>query len=130
MIHPFFTALLTRPELMAEHASAYVELASVEAAMAANEWRRCAIWGGCAMVLALLAVGWAGIALMLMAAWPLAQMPAPWVLAALPSLALTLALGVALYVGLRHRHSSASFALLRQQMAQDGALLREGLAHG
>ncbi len=130
MIHPFFSTLLTRPELLAEHASAYAELASVEVALAADEWRRRGVWTACAGLLALMGIGWGGVALLLAAAWPLAQMPAPWLLVAVPAVPLLLALVVALVGGLRRRRSTPAFALLRQQIAQDSALIRQGLAHG
>lgn len=130
MIHPFFSTLLTRPELLAEHASAYAELASVEAAIAATEWRRRSACIVTAALLALLGVGWGGVAALMAAAWPVAQMPAPWVLVAVPAVPLLLALGVALFGGLRRRRTAPAFALLRQQIAEDSALLRRGLAHG
>lgn len=130
MIHPFFSTLLTRPELLAEHASAYAELASVEAALAAGEWRRRSVRTACAALLALLGIGWGGVALLLAAVWPLAQMPAPWVLVAVPALPLLLALVVALAGGLRRRQTAPAFALLRQQIAEDSALIRQGLARG
>ncbi|MFO1338322.1 MAG: hypothetical protein U1F53_08800 [Burkholderiaceae bacterium] len=130
MVHPIFSTLLTRPELLAEHAGAYAELASVEAAIAADEWCRRGVWAASALVLALLGVGWGGVALLLAAAWPAAQMPAPWVLVALPAVSLGLALAVAVVAAWRRRRATPAFALLRQQIAEDGALLREGLAHG
>lgn len=129
MIHPFFSTLLNRPELLAEHASAYAELASAETALAASEWRRRGACTVTATLLALLGVGWGGVAALLAAAWPVGQMPAPWALLAVPAAPLLLALGVALF-GLRRRRATPAFTLLRQQIAEDSALLRQGLARG
>lgn len=130
MPHPFFSTLLARPELLAEHAGAYAELASVEAVLAAGEWRRRGLRAASAGLLALVGIGWAGVALLLAAAWPVAQMPAPWLLVAVPAAPLLLALAVALFSGRHRRRATPAFALLRQQIAQDSALIRQGLARG
>jgi hypothetical protein len=115
--------LVTRPEMLADHVGAYAELASAEAREAATTLRKRAILMAAAAALSTLGLMLGGVALLLVAALPLQNMPAPWVLAALPLALLALA-GVCVLV-LRQKPIAKSFALLRQQMAQDAALLRE-----
>lgn len=128
MIHPLVRLLVTRPDMLADHFGAYAELASAEAREAAAMLRARAIFIAAAAVFGILGLLLGGVALLLVAAIPLEGMPAPWVLAALPLALLALA-GACLMV-LRQKPIAKSFALLRQQVAQDAALLREaGGAH-
>lgn len=123
MIHPLFTTLARRPELVAEHLGAYAQLLGAETAETAALLRRRLRWqvlGGLSLALGLIL---GGTALLLWAALPLAAMPHPWVLAAVPAVPLALAAYSAWK--LSTLPWSCSFALLRQQMAQDQALLRE-----
>lgn len=123
MIHPLVRLLVTRPDMLADHVGAYAELASAEAREAAAMLRARAIFMAAAAAFATLGLVLGGVALLLVAALPLQAMPAPWVLAALP-LGL-LAVAGACLLALRQKPIANSFALLRQQMAQDAALLRE-----
>jgi len=123
MIHPLFSTLVTRPELLVEHLGAYAQLARVEASDAGALLRqrvRLMLMLGTGLSLG---AGLGGAALLLVAAVPLQQMPAPWLLALVPALPL----GLALYSALRLRQQdfSGSFELLRQQFAFDTSLLRE-----
>lgn len=123
MIHPLVRLLVTRPDMLADHVGAYAELASAEAREAAAMLRARAVFMGAAAVLGTLGLLLGGVALLLAAAVPLDNMPAPWALAALPLGLLGLA-GACLLV-LKQKPIAKSFALLRQQVAQDAALLRE-----
>lgn len=126
LIHPFFRTLACRPDLLADHAGAYAALAQAELGEALRRWRRRLLWLGVAAVLALLALVLGGVALLLMAALPVAQMPAAWVLAALPATLAALALGLVLWQW-RSSRGQAVFeaALWREQWAQDQALWQE-----
>lgn len=122
-LHPLFRTLATQPELLAEHAGAYFDLASAEAAQAAAQLRLRAALLVVAGVCAGLGLGLAGVALLLMAALPLAAMPAPWALLAVPALPLVLAVG--LWWLQRRKRLDLSFALLREQVSLDRELLRQ-----
>jgi hypothetical protein len=123
MIHPLIALVATRPELLSEHLGAYTQLATLEAADALAQLRaRCLLW--CSMVMGLLlGLIFGGGALMLLAVTPLSGMPMPALLLAVP-LAPWLAAGLCAWI-LSHRPAPAHFPLLRQQMAFDGATLRE-----
>jgi hypothetical protein len=128
MIHPLFTTLATRPELLAEHAGAYAELAAAEAAAAAASWKRGAVLAAVAGGAALLALVWAGVALLLWGALPAGTMPRPWLLWAVPGVALLLALACA--AALRRRTTAPAFGLLREQWAADRALWQRAAGEG
>jgi hypothetical protein len=123
MFHPLIKMLVSRPEMLAEHVGAYAELAAAEASQAVDQARNKVIVGAAAGVLALVGLVLAGVAGLLCAALPVASMPAPWLLVAVPALPLVAAIGAALW--LRSRPAGASFALLREQMAHDSALIQE-----
>jgi cytochrome bd-type quinol oxidase subunit 2 len=123
MFHPLIKMLVSRPEMLAEHAGAYAELAAAEASQAVDQARNKAIAGAAAGVLALVGLVLAGVAARRGAAVATAAMPAPWLLVVVPALPLAAAIGAVLW--LRSRPAVASFALLREQMAQDSALIQE-----
>jgi uncharacterized membrane protein YqjE len=123
MVHPMLKMLATRPERMAEHFGAYAELAAAEASEAATLWRSRLLWSIATGAFVLLALVFGGISLLLLGALPRDAMPAPWLLALVPLLALALA--AACWVTLRSRPAAAPFAQLRQQVELDAALLAE-----
>lgn len=126
MFHPLIKMLVSRPEMLAEHVGAYAELAAAEASQAVDQARNKVIVGAAAAVLVLVGLMLAGVAALLCAALPLTAMPAPWLLVAVPALPLLAAVAAALW--LRSRPARTSFALLREQMARDSALVREAHA--
>lgn len=126
MLHPLVKLLATRPDLLADHADAYIDLAAAEAGGALDGLKKRALLAWAAMVLAALGLMLVGLALMLVAAMPLNRMPAPWVLALLPAVVWTAAGGCAW--GARRQPAARPFQILRDQIRQDAQLLRE--AHG
>jgi uncharacterized membrane protein YqjE len=122
-LHPLFKTLATRPELLAEHAGAYVELASAEVFEAAERvLARATLMVG-AVACGALGISLAGTAVMLAAVMPLQDMPAPWALALAP--ALPLAAAVVLWWAQRRHTLDLSFELLREQLALDRALMQQ-----
>lgn len=121
-IHPLLRLVATQPQLLADHAEAYAGLVGEELGKSAAQWKRRALLNAMAFGLAAAALVLAGVALMLWATLPAAQMQAPWVLIATPA-----ATGLIAFVcGLAGRDRNAdSFADLRQQLTADLALLRE-----
>ena len=123
MLTPLFRLMATRPQLLAEHAEAYGELALLEFRAASAEWQRFARYkalGWCSLVVALLLAGVAGL---LASALPMAGMAAPWALVVIPLV--LAAAGVACLLAAGPAAQTSSFHRLRQQLQADGRLLRE-----
>lgn len=123
MIHPLIRLLATRPQLLAEHFGAYVQLASAEAGDAAGQLRRRALLGAVLGVGLLLGCTLGGVALLLLAVVPVSAMPHPWLLATVPLVPLAVSLGC--WLALRQKAEAPSFGLLREQLALDARLLHE-----
>ncbi len=122
LIHPLFITMAKQPGLFFEHADAYADLAVAELACWRSRLKQRATLTIAAAIFALLGLGLAGVAGLLVAALPLQAMPIPWLLWALP-LAFIL---VAALLGWRVKHleDGNTFAILREQMTQDLATLK------
>ncbi len=123
LVHPLFKTLATRPELLAEHAGAYAELAGVEVAEAAARLRERSLLMAASVAFSVLGVALGGVSTLLWATIPMAQMPAPWALAAVPGVPLLT--GATLWIVQRRRALDLTFSLLREQWLIDRALWRE-----
>lgn len=123
MIHPLFKLIATRPELLAHHLMGYGQLVSVQAAEAAAQLRIRALLLGGVLVAGSLGLIFAGMALLLVAALPLHQMPMSWMLAAVPLVPLAVAAACA--YALQRRPEAWSLKVLKEQLAADAALLQE-----
>jgi hypothetical protein len=119
-MHPLFTTLLARPQLLTDHAEAYMALATAEGAAAMASWRRRALLAGGALLMAVLALAWGGQALLMAAALPTAGMPAAWLLWLLPA-ASAAAAALLLWLALKPAREPA-FAVLKHQWAVDRQL--------
>lgn len=122
MIHPFVRVIATQPQLLVDHAEAYAGLVGEELGKTAAEFKQRAVMLGAAAFFAVLALIFAGVALMLHAVSPPAQVHTPWLLIATPALPAVLAIVCAV---LGRRKEGAAFAQLRQQIARDLAMVRE-----
>ncbi len=128
MLNPWFELLATRPQLLAEHASAWADLLAAEGGAALTGWRR-RLWLQLGAALAA-AVGLmlAAVALMLWAVTPAAQLPQPLaaaVLVGVPLLVLMLAAGC--YTAAQRGHDGAAqarMARLARQWQADLVLLQ------
>lgn len=119
MLHPLLRLALARPDLLADHAGAYAELAVVSAREALADWQvRLVGWALLAAGL-LLCMAFGGVALMLHGA--VASPPMPWLLWAVPLAPALLAL---LGAGLARRRSSSRGSVVAQQFETDLALLK------
>ncbi len=123
MFHPLIKLLATKPHLLAQHAGAYAELASLQAGAAAESLKLRAGLALAAAGLLTLSVTLAGVATLLLAVVPVASMPAPWLLAAAPLLPLVVAGGF--YAMLRRQPWQGVMAPLREQLEADLQLLNE-----
>jgi hypothetical protein len=118
MLHPLFATLIKRPDLIADHIAAYVELTQLEASGFATDWlQRWVAWALVALG-ALVFVIFTGIGLMLGA---LNQFH--WVLVAVPGTVLLLTFLALLKARAHIDHDR--FTELKAQMEGDLRALRE-----
>lgn len=122
-MHPLLHLIASRPQWLAEHGQAYAELAAEEADSLVGNWRRGAMLAAVTLVSAAAAAVLAGVALMLWAVVPEAQIQAPWALWLVPMPALALA-GCCQWAQWRTEPAPA-FAVTRRQFQADLALLRD-----
>lgn len=122
MIHPLFRLAAARPQLLAEHVSAYSELLAEELTVAAAVLKRRVLLQLVGLVCFAVAVVLSGVAVMLWAVMPIASLRAPWPLILVPALPAALGL-VAILVGSAGGPGEL-FASLRRQLAADAAVLR------
>ncbi len=122
MIHPLLRLVATQPQLLADHAEAYAGLVGEELSRSTSEWKRRVVLSAVALCLLGVAAVLGGVALMLWAVTPAANLQAPWALIAAPLVPAVIA-AVCL---LASRSSPGdTFAGLRQQLAADLSMLRE-----
>jgi hypothetical protein len=124
LLHPWLRLALDRPELLADHASAYAALATAHAQDAVSQWRLRVLGWALLGIGAVLALGLAGVALMLQAMVASAPTPAAtpaawWWVPLMP----TLLAAVGAWLALR-AHSPGDNALA-QQWKRDLAMLKE-----
>lgn len=118
LLHPIFSTAVARPDLVVDHLSAYVALASEEAAATGRDIKIRAIAWVVAGIAALLFLLFAGIATML----GFVHGQFHWALVLVPGVALLVALGAVL--ASRRPSPGERFAELRRQVAADIGLLR------
>ncbi len=118
LMHPIFSVLLKRPELVMDHVAGYATLAREEAATAAGEVARRAVAWAVAVLGFIMFMVLAGAAAML----GLLQGQFHWVLLAVPGIALAIAVAGAL-MGMR-KLAHAPFNELRSQLDADAQALR------
>jgi uncharacterized membrane protein YqjE len=123
MLHALIHLFSTQPTALAEHAQAYADLFGEEFGQAKQALRRRFVLHAVAMCSLALAVGLGGVALLLWAVTPAAQIHAPWVLLFVPLPPLALALWSLRRAASRRCSDSALFANFRQQLQADRALL-------
>lgn len=118
MLHPIFSTVVSRPDLVLDHMTNYVALAAEEVATTGTDLKRRVVGLAVAGIFGLLFLTFAGIAIML--GLVLAQFH--WVLVLVPGAALLIALGALL--GTKPPPVSERFAELRNQARADMALMR------
>lgn len=123
MIHPLLQLIATQPQLLADHAEAYAELMASEIGAVAAVWKRRAVLNAIALCCLAVAAILAGVALMLWAVIPAAQMQAPWALIAAPLPPAAAALWC--LMAARLQGDGGALENLRRQFAADVEMLRE-----
>jgi peptidoglycan/LPS O-acetylase OafA/YrhL len=123
MLHPIFSVLIRKPELVIDHVAGYAALVQEEASSVGGEvTRRVIAWaiaGACLMVFLMLA----GVAAML----GTMQGEFHWVLVVVPAIPLVLA--IAAWNVARQRLPSKAFSELKAQLDADAQALRTLGAH-
>lgn len=118
MLHPLFSTLVHRPDLVVDHATAYAALLQAEAAEAGGELLKRALAWALVAAGALLFLIFAGVALMV----GLVMGQFHWALAAVPGLFLLVT--VLAYARARTPLPSTAFADLKAQFDSDVRALR------
>lgn len=122
-MHPLLHLIATQPQLLADHAEAYADLLGEELGSASAIWKRRLALHAVALCSLGVSAVLGGVALMLWAVIPPADIQAPWALIAGPSLPLAVALGC-LWAA-RPQPSAGTFDNVKRQMKADVAMLRE-----
>lgn len=123
MIYPFLHLIATQPQLLADHVEAYAELVSDEMDRASSAWRKQAVLNAVALCCVGVGAVLAGVALMLWAVTPVANIRAPWALLVGPLLPLIV--GMACRVAAQSKETGRTFDNVRVQLKADMAMLRE-----
>ena len=122
-MHRLLQLLITQPELLVAHATAYAELAGADAQAAARNSQRKALWSAAFLCFASVAAALAGAAILIWATVPVDSIRLPWVLIATPAAPVLGAL--ACLRKLRPGVPVVPFAKLRAQMTADRNMLQE-----
>lgn len=122
MIHPLLRLIATQPQLLADHAESYAGLVGEELGKTTAVWKRRVLLSAVALCLVGVAAVLGGVALMLWAVIPAANIQAPWALFAAPAVPTVVALWCAYQ---SRREAGDGFSDLKQQIAADLVMLRE-----
>lgn len=121
-LQSLFRLITTQPQLLLDHVEAYSELVTEEIAEVSSAYKRRLLYGVLAMLLAALGITFTGIALLLWATAPLAQIHTPWLLWLVPVTPMVLSLVCGLVAKSNARQGA--FTDLRSQLRADLAMLR------
>ena len=122
MIHPLLRLIATQPQLLADHAESYAGLVGEELGKTTLVWKKRVLLNAVALCLVGVACVLGGVALMLWAVMPAANVNAAWALIAAPAAPALIALWCA-YEG--QRETGDAFKDLKQQIAADLVMLRD-----
>ena len=118
MLHPIFTVLISKPELVVEHIAGYATLMREEAStVGVAVAKRAVAWGVCLMGFLVFLI-LAGVAAMLGAV----QQAFHWMLIVVPGIAL--AISIAGFLVARQRLPEKAFTVLKEQLDADAQALR------
>ncbi|MEY4907195.1 MAG: hypothetical protein RL260_913 [Pseudomonadota bacterium] len=123
MAHALLHLITTRPQLLVDHAQAYAELAGADLDVVTGAWKRQFRLVAMALCGAAVATVLAGVALMLWAVIPAAQIEAPWALVAAPLLPALVAVWCVLAI--RVGGDQQVFGNLKEQVQADLLMLRQ-----
>ncbi|HEY0825907.1 MAG TPA: hypothetical protein VGD76_19125 [Ramlibacter sp.] len=118
MVHPIFSVLIAKPELVMEHVAGYASLMREEASSVGLEVAKRAIAWGVTLFAALVFLILAGVAAMLAAV----QDQFSWAFVLVP--AIPLAISIAAFMAARKRLPEKAFTELKAQLDADAQALR------
>ena len=118
MLHPIFSVLISKPELVIDHVSGYAALVREEASSVGTEVAKRAIAWGVALLSFIVFLVLAGVAAMLGAMLDTFH----WMLVLVPGTALAIA--VVAFLQARQKLPSQAFNELRSQLDADAQVLR------
>jgi hypothetical protein len=118
MVHPIFSLLITKPELVMEHVAGYASLMREEASSVGREVAKRAVAWGVTLFAALVFLILAGVAAMLAAM----QDQFHWAFVVVPLI--PLAISVAAFMVARKRLPEKAFGELKAQLDADAQALR------
>lgn len=119
-MHPLLHLVANQPQLLADHAQAYAELAAVQVARLSADWKRRVLLAAATLCGLVVASVLGGVALMLWSVMPAVQ--PSWILIATPTLPALLA--ACCLVVLRRQYPDAAAQNLWQQVKADLQVLR------
>lgn len=117
MVHPIFSVLISKPDLVMDHVAGYAALAREEASTAGHQVVTWAVAWAVAAVCGLVFLILAGVALMLAAVHEFS-----WMLVVVPGALLAIAVAAAMTA--RKRMPTRAFSELRSQLDADAQALR------
>ena len=118
MLHPIFSVLISKPELVMDHVAGYASLMREEASTVGTEVAKRAIAWGVAVMGFIIFLVLAGVAVML----GVMQDRFHWILLLVPATAL--ALSVAAFLQARQKLPHQAFSELRSQLDADAQTIR------
>ena len=123
MIHPLLRLAASQPHLIRDHLEAYAELLCDEVKKTGAAWGvRIGLFAA-AGVLGLVGLVLAGVAIMLWASLPPSGYQAPWVLVAVPAVAVVASVVCAVVA--KKTTMENGFDAVRKQISADMAMLRD-----
>lgn len=122
-IYPLLSLVATKPGLLADHAEGYIDLVSQELAQAAESYRRTAVLMAIGLLCFVVALALSGVALMLWATTPAANLHTPWALVCVP-LVPAVAAGVCWALS-SSKPTGGHFHHLQEQLKADLAVIRQ-----
>ncbi|MEO6897916.1 MAG: hypothetical protein ABI218_14865 [Caldimonas sp.] len=123
MIHPLLRLAVSQPHLLGDHVEAYASLVGEEVSKFSTSWMmRIGLYMVC---LCMVGVGLVlvGVALLICAAIPSSEYPAPWAMFVIPLTPFVIAAGCV--IAARLTLVGQPFDQVRKQMHADMAMLRE-----
>jgi hypothetical protein len=126
MLHPVFRLAASQPQLLAEHAAGYAGLLAEEMTISGAQFKRRITLQIIGLLGLMVAAILAGVAVLLWAALPATSLQQPWLLWFTPLLPAVM--GASSLLAASSDNAPPAFATLREQFAQDAALLRRTTA--
>ena len=123
MIHPLLHLIATKPQLIGDHVEAYADLVGAEVSKASRIWTARIVYFAVALFLLTAGLVFTGVAVMLWAVVPPANMNLPWLLVVVP--VVPLAVGGLCLLRARSSPAHAAFGAVKEQLSADFAMLRE-----